>query len=114
MGTARILEPAHTNRLALQILEQYLVDKDYEHQKTLEWSQDLANQILDKINTSYASTGGLHRYKYVVNCSIQKHGSGLQTSSACLWDSATDVATCVKYQQKNIDCTVHIYAIAFD
>lgn len=114
MSTARILEPAHTNRLVLQILEQYLTNKEYEVQKSLDWSQELADQILDKINASYASTGGLHRYKYVVNCSIQKHGTGLQSSSACLWDPTSDVATCVKFEYKNMDCTVNVYAIAFD
>lgn len=114
MSTARILEPAHTNRLVIQILEQYLTDKEYESQKSLEWSQELADQILDKINTSYASTSGLHSYKYIINCSIQRHGTGLQSSSACLWDSTTDIATYVKFEHKNIDCTVHIYAIAFD
>lgn len=109
-----MLEPSHTNRLVLQILEQHLNGKEYELQKSLEWSQEIADLVLDKINTTHASSSGLHRYKYVVNCSIQKHGSGLQSSSACLWNSATDVATCVKYEHKNIDCTIHVYAIAFD
>lgn len=113
-GTARILEPSHTNRIVLQILEQHFNGKEYELAKSLEWSQELADLVLDKINSTHASPTGLNRYKYVVNCSIQKHGSGLQSSSACLWNSTTDVATCVKYEHKNIDCTVHIYAIAFE
>lgn len=113
-SAARILEPAHTNRLVIQILEQQLNGKEYENNKSLELSQEIADLVLDKINTSHATPNGLHRYKYVVNCSIQKHGSGLQSSSACLWNTSTDVATCVKFEHKNIDCTVHIYAIAFD
>lgn len=111
---ARILEPAHTNRLITQILEQHLSGKEYELQKSLEWSQEIADLVLDKITTTHATPNGLHRYKYVVNCSIQKHGSGLQSNSACLWNSSTDVATCVKFEHKNIDCTVYVYAIAFD
>lgn len=112
--TSRILEPAHTNRLVLQILEQHLSGKEYEIQNSLEWSQTIANQILEKITTVHEAPQGLHRYKYIVNCSIQKHGSGLQSTSSCLWDSTTDIATCVKYEHKNIDCTVNVYAIAFD
>lgn len=111
---ARILEPAHTNRLVTQILEQQLNGKEYENNKSLELSQEIADLVLDKINTTHATPNGLHRYKYVVNCSIQKHGSGLQSSSACLWNTSTDVATCVKFEHKNIVCTVHVYAIAFD
>lgn len=113
-GAARILEPAHTNRLVMQILEQYFGDKEYELQKSLEWSQEVADQVLGKINSTYSSSNGLNRYKYIVNCSIQKHGTGIQSSSACLWNLTTDVATCVKSEHKNIDCTVHVYAIAFD
>jgi len=113
-GTARILEPAHTNRLVTQILEQFFNDKEYDYQKSLEWSQELADLVLDKIQSTHSSTNGLHRYKYVINCSIQKHGSGLQSSTACLWNTTTDVATYVKLEHKDLDCTVHIYAIAFD
>ena len=112
--TARMLEPGHTNRIVLQILEEQLSNQEYELQKSLELSQKIADLVLDKINTTHASTNGLHGYKYVVNCSIQKHGSGLQSSSACLWNTTTDVATCVKFEHKNIDCFVHIYAIAFN
>lgn len=113
-SAARILEPAHTNRLVGQILEQYLNGKEYELQRSLEWSQEIADQVLEKINITHATPNGLHRYKYVVNCSIQKHGSGLQSSSACLWNSSTDVATCIKHENQSIDCTVYVYAIAFD
>lgn len=113
-SAARILEPSHTNRMVTQILEQQLNGKEYELQKSLAWSQEIADLILDKINVTHSAPNGLHRYKYIVNCSIQKHGSGLQSSTACLWDPQIDVATCVKLQHKNIDCTVHIYAIAFD
>lgn len=113
-SAARMLEPAHTNRMVTQILEHHLQDKDYDQQKSLEWSQEIADQVLEKINTTHATPNGLHRYKYIVNCSIQKHGSGLQSSSACLWNTATDVATCVRYEHRTIDCTVNVYAIAFD
>lgn len=113
-GTARILEPAHTNRLVMQVLDRFFADKDYDIQKSLEWSQELADLVLDTIQTAHAAANGLHRYKYIINCSIQKHGSGLQSSSACLWNTTTDVATYVKFEHKNLDCTVHIYAIAFD
>lgn len=113
-ATARILEPAHTNRMVNQILEQHLSGKEYELQKVLDWSQEIADLVLDKINSAHTTPNGLHRYKYIVNCSIQKHGSGLQSSSACLWNSSTDVATCVKFEHKTIDCTVYVYAIAFD
>lgn len=113
-SNARMLEPAHTNRLVLQILEEQLNGKEYELSKSLEWSQEIADLVLDKITTTHATTNGLHRYKYIVNCSIQKHGSGLQSSSACLWNSSSDVATCVKHEHKNIDCIVNVYAIAFD
>lgn len=113
-GAARILEPAHTNRMVVQILEQFFTDKSYDLQKTLEWSQEIADIVLEKINTTHASVNGLHRYKYIINCSIQKHGSGIQSSSACLWNTTTDVATCVKFEQKSLDCTVHVYAVAFD
>lgn len=113
-SAARILEPAHTNRLVSQILEQQLNGREYELGKSLELSQEIADLVLDKINITHATPNGLHRYKYIVNCSIQKHGSGLQSSSACLWNTSTDVATCIKFEHKNIDCTVHVYAIAFD
>jgi len=113
-SAARVLEPDHTNRLVTQILEQQLKGKDYELQKSLEWSQAIADLVLEKIITTHSTPNGLHRYKYIVNCSIQKHGSGLQSSTACLWSSATDVATYVKYENNTIDCFVHVYAIAFD
>lgn len=112
--TSRILEPAHTNRLVTQILEQQLTGKEYELSKSLEWSQEIADTILDRINSTHVTPNGLHRYKYIVNCSIQKHGSGLQSSSACYWNSQTDVATCVKFEHKSINCIVNVYAIAFD
>ena len=108
------LEPAHTNRMVSQILEQQLSGKEYELQKSLEWSQEIADLVLEKMNTTHAKANASNRYKYIVNCSIQKHGTGLQSSSACLWNSATDVATCVKFEQKNMDCTVHVYAVAFN
>lgn len=113
-SAARMLEPAHTNRLVTQILEQHLQAKEYDLQKSMEWSQEIADLVLDKLNTIHATPNGLHRYKYIVNCSIQKHGSGLQSSSACLWNTSTDVATCVRHEHRSIDCTVNVYAIAFD
>lgn len=112
--TARMLEPAHTNRLVTQILEQHFSGKEFDITQSLEWSKQIADQVLDKINTTHASQSGLHGYKYIVNCSIQKHGSGLQSSTSCLWNASTDVATCVKFEHNNIDCFVNVYAIAFN
>lgn len=114
MSAGKAFEPAHIKLVVDNILEQHLNGKEYNVQKTLEWSQQISNLILEKISSLQGAEDKNSRFKYIVNCSLQKHGSGLQSSSACLWNSATDFATCVRFEQKDIDCTVHIYAIAYN
>lgn len=102
------------SRLTNQILEQYFADKDYDPSKCLDWTQEVADLVLEKINSPNGTENEPNKYKYIVICSIQKQGAGLQSSSACLWNSSTDVATCVKFEFKEINCAVNIYAIAYD
>lgn len=114
MSSSSSLDVAQIDCLINQSLEQYFTGKEYDVSQSLGWSQEAADLVLDKINTQGANLTGLHKYKYIVNCSIMKNGTGLQTSSACLWSSTTDVATFVKFEQRDIACTVHLYAIAYD
>lgn len=114
MTSTRIPEPALVNHTVTQILEQHFSGKEYDIQKSLEWSQQISDLVLEKLSSSHDAPNGSLRYKYIVNCSIQKHGSGLQSTSACLWNSKTDIATYVKFEHKDIDCTVHVYAVAFE
>lgn len=113
MSSGKVLDPVQIDRLITQILEQHFSGKEYDIQKSLEWSQQVADLVLEKLNTLESNSSG-HRYKYIVNCLIQKHGSGLQSSSACLWNSTTDLATSVRFAHRDIDCTVNIYAVVFN
>lgn len=108
------ITPVNIDLIVKQELDRWLTKQDYDPQKALDLSKEIADKILNRLNTTLSDSTTYHRYKYVVNCSIQKVGSGLQSSTSCLWDSSTDFATHVKFENKNLMCTVFVYVISFD
>lgn len=112
MTFAKVVGSRRTSRFVTQLLEQHLNGKDVELKDSLELSQELADMVLKEVNQYYESEKVTEPTKHVVLCNIQEHGAGLKSSSSCLWNPETDVATCVKYEHKNIDIIIHVYSVS--
>lgn len=66
------------------------------------------------IEQSISQLAKLNRpFKYIVSCvMMQKNGAGIQTASACFWDSSTDGCYTFKWENKTMYCFVTVFGMA--
>ncbi|KAG7239217.1 hypothetical protein INR49_029970 [Caranx melampygus] len=77
----------------------------YQHSRVNQWTTSVVEQCLSQLSKLGKP------YKYIVTCIImQKNGAGLQTASACFWDTATDENCTVRWENKSMYCIVNVLA----
>jgi tctex1 domain-containing protein 2 len=102
--------PSQARELALGVMNQELANQEYDEDDAKEW----ANNISDKVRDAIAGLN-LPRYKIVVQTSIgQCKDQGIRIASRCLWDTQSDNYASAEYINKNMFCTVIIFALYSD
>eukprot|EP00871_Galdieria_phlegrea_P002786 jgi/Galph1/3508/GphlegSOOS_G2146.1 len=98
---------SYAEQVAREIIEQTVGEENYEHSKTVEWT----NQICEKILNKMVEQG--KPFKYIVSCSLlQRRGAGFHTATTCYWDAECDQCCTVKHETKQIYVICTVYAIS--
>ncbi|THD19155.1 Cytoplasmic dynein light chain [Fasciola hepatica] len=80
---------------------------DFSANKIKQWTSTIIEQSISQL-------ARLNRpFKYIVSCvMMQRNGAGLQTGSACYWDSSTDGCYTLKWENKSMYCFVTVFGIS--
>uniref|UniRef100_A0A8C4V3Z2 Dynein light chain Tctex-type 3 n=1 Tax=Falco tinnunculus TaxID=100819 RepID=A0A8C4V3Z2_FALTI len=90
-----------------ECIENVLGKTDYNHNKVNQWTAAIVEQSL----THLVKLG--KTYKYIVTCAVmQRSGAGLHTASSCFWDTTTDGACTVRWENRTMNCIVNVFAVA--
>jgi len=99
--------PAWGQKIAKEVVEKELKDKEYDEDDSKEW----AITICDKIKKGVMDLK-MPRYKIIVQVNIgQMKDQGVRVASRCLWDTATDNYASSSYQNETLWCSAMIFAI---
>lgn len=100
-----LFKPRDIQPLIKQILNDYLHDKIYDPEQSMQWSQQLSILIKNKLKLCKYT-----RYKYVCQVTIvEQNNAGLRIGAKCLWDQSTDKLVQETYQNSTLFCV----AVAF-
>jgi len=74
--------------------------------------ESIAKDLSDKIRKRCKKELNLPRYKLVVQVTLgQRNNQGVQISSRCLWDTATDNYAAASYQNKFVWISALVFAL---
>ena len=96
--------------IMLSSIQSIISNEKYESKKVPLWSKNIVKQVLSKLVelNKYLE----YDYKYVVNCIIlEETGSGLHSTSSCLWDKHSDINLFNKYINDTIFCVVSVWIL---
>uniref|UniRef100_A0A5S6Q5T7 Dynein light chain n=1 Tax=Trichuris muris TaxID=70415 RepID=A0A5S6Q5T7_TRIMR len=92
---------------AKEQIELVLSMQSYSHENAALWNRMIVSNIIAQLGKFNAP------YKFMVTCVImQKGGAGLHVASGSFWDTASDVAVSVRWENKFVNCVVEIFAVA--
>lgn len=93
---------------ATEMFEKIIGSNSYQHNKVDAWSNEICESVINfLIKKGWA-------YKFIVtNSIVQKTGAGFHSSTSCYWEQSTDHTVTIRWENKNMHCTLQIFAIAF-
>ena len=92
--------------ISSEILKLNLEAKKYNHNKVNEWIDTIGNGIVTRLKQVSPN------FKYIVSTSIiQKVGAGIHFETASYWDTSTDGAVIVKFENDSFICSTTIFGI---
>lgn len=95
------------NAIVKESIETSLQSATYAHSKVAQWTSSIVEACVKRL-TQLGKP-----FKYVVTCVImQKTGAGLHTSSACLWDAASDGSVTYRWENKSLYCITSVFGLA--
>lgn len=84
-----------------------LDNKKYLPGKTNEWTDQIANRIIERMKEIAPF------FKYIVNvCFVQKVGAGLYCETIAHWDAKCDGLIQTKYENDSLICLVTVIGVA--
>lgn len=102
---SELFKPRDVQAIMKQVLTDFLHDKQYDGEQTLQWSQQLSTLIKNKLKQLKQE-----RYKYLCQVIIcEQKNAGIRIGAKCLWDQTTDKMAQETYQNSTLFCV----AIAF-
>jgi len=102
-------KPAKVKELIHNVLTSNLLEKEYDSEQALEWTQTICDAIREQ-----AKELNLERYKIVVQAIIgEQRGEGVKMACRCLWDSDTDNYAQDVYMNDSLFCVAAVYGIYY-
>ncbi|CAH0596291.1 unnamed protein product [Chrysodeixis includens] len=88
-------------------IEFCLGGNSYSHSRCPHWISLITDKTLARLNKLNKP------FKYIVRITLtQKNGAGLHTAAAYYWDTATDGACTVRWENKYMYCIVNVWGLA--
>jgi len=103
-----VFYPSEVKRIANEVLDAELGDKEYDEDLSKEWIV----AICDKIKERVKAECNIPRYKIVVQVTLgQMKDQDVRVASRCLWDTATDNYASVNYKNQHLWCCAMIFGL---
>eukprot|EP00441_Pelagodinium_beii_P016340 CAMPEP_0197659034 /NCGR_PEP_ID=MMETSP1338-20131121/45927_1 /TAXON_ID=43686 ORGANISM="Pelagodinium beii, Strain RCC1491" /NCGR_SAMPLE_ID=MMETSP1338 /ASSEMBLY_ACC=CAM_ASM_000754 /LENGTH=128 /DNA_ID=CAMNT_0043235775 /DNA_START=96 /DNA_END=482 /DNA_ORIENTATION=- len=91
--------PSKVAAVIKNVMDSYLVDKEYQAEDAKIWTLDLSNEIKATVKQDV----NIPRYKIIVQVVIGEQASqGVRVASKCLWDTSADNYASYTFENNSI------------